>query len=110
MRDAQSFIHNFVDVDVKVDGIRGTQTNKGVIKVIQRCIDLDYGVHLAYDGIAGAKTLAALNYDPSGIENPGVFGSGLENAVKVFQRDAGPTADGVAGYCMLQALIAKIQQ
>ena len=78
-------------------GIRGTQTNKGVIKVLQRCIDLDYGVHLAYDGIAGAKTLAALgkhyvkrgekqylvsfvevalsalNYDPSGIENPGVF-------------------------------------
>lgn len=131
VRDAQGFIHNFVDGDVKVDGIRGAQTNKGVIQVLQRCIDLDYGVHLAYDGIAGAKTLAALgkhyvkrgekqylvsfvevalsalNYDPTGIENPGIFGSGLENAVKVFQRDAGLTADGVAGYRTLRALIAK---
>ena len=79
-------------------------------------------MHLAYDGIADAKTLAALgkhyvkrgekqylvsfvqvalaalDYDPNGIENHGIFGSGLENAVKVFQRDAGLTADGVAGF------------
>ena len=88
---------------------------------------------LAVDGKAGAKTyaslgshyvkrgegqylvsfvevaLSVLNYETGGIEFPGIFGSGLESAVTVFQRDAGLTADGVAGYRTLRALISKFQ-
>ena len=36
-------------------------------------------------------------YDPSGVECPGKFGSGLEAAVKQFHSDRGLKVDGIAG-------------
>ena len=36
-------------------------------------------------------------YDPDGVECPGKFGDGLEEAVKQFQSDRGLKVDGIAG-------------
>lgn len=90
-------------------------------KVLQHALNLDYGSRLIEDGNFGTGSKNALgnhyvkvgekqymvtaleillmmnNYDPKGVECPGVFGSGLESAVKNFQRVKNLTADGVAG-------------
>lgn len=133
IRLAQAHMHNFVDGSLEADGIRGPKTNRAVIMTLQRCLDLDYNAGLAIDGKAGPKTYAALgkhyvrqgekqylvsfvevalsvlNYDTGGVEFPGIFGTGLHSAVTVFQHDAGLTADGIAGYRTIRALIGKIQ-
>ena len=131
VRDAQKAANYYVNAGLTVDGIRGTLTNKAVIKCLQKSLNSDYRSGLAVDGIAGAKTmkavgnhyvrkgerqwmvtfveiaLYALGYDPHGIEYPGSFGSGLETAVKKFQSDNGLTADGIVGYNTYRKLIGK---
>ena len=133
IRIAQAHMRNFVDGSLDVDGVRGPKTNRAVIMTLQRCINLDYHAGLAVDGKAGAKTyaslgshyvkrgegqylvsfvevaLSVLNYETGGIGFPGIFGSGLESAVTVFQRDADLTSGGIAGYRTLRALISKFQ-
>ena len=81
----------------------------------------DYGAKLAEDGILGAASkkvlgnhyvkraetqylvtfveigLMALGYYNSSVEAPGVFGGGLETAVRNFQKTNGLICDGIAG-------------
>ena len=36
-------------------------------------------------------------YDAGGVESPGIFGGGLEAAVRRYQKAAGLSVDGIAG-------------
>lgn len=131
VRKAQNFLNRFIGAGLAVDGIRGSQTNKAVIKLLQKCLNLDYKALLAIDGIAGYKTmkalgnhyvkrgedqymvtfvecaLYALDYNSNGIETPGYFGAGLYSAVVSYQKNVGLNADGIAGHDTLRSIIGK---
>lgn len=132
VRKAQNFANDFVDAGLKVDGEIGPKTKKAVIKVLQKCLNLDYKKHLAIDGIALKHTydalgnhyvkrgetqylvtfvecaLSALGYDVHGIEAPGIFGLGLENAVANIQERGGLKVDRVAGHSTLRYIISLL--
>lgn len=130
VRDGQIHANNFSGAGIETDGIRGAETKKAGIKVLQVALNHDYNAGLSVDGIRGSKTDAALGnhyvkygetqylvtaveillmlkgYNPGGVENPGQFGSGLKEAVTQYQRDHGLTADGVAGRDTILSLIS----
>lgn len=129
IRDGQVHARNFAVLGLKSDGIPGTETNKAKVKVLQQGMNRDYKAGLAVDGIWGSRSETALKghtvrrgetqymvtaleillmlngYNPNGLENPGVFGSRLEAAVRQFQKDRGLSVDGIAGYNTFKALI-----
>lgn len=129
IRDGQVHARNFAVPGLKSDGIPGPETNKAKIKVLQQAMNLDYRAGLSVDGIWGSRSEAALKghtvrrgetqymvtaleillmlngYNPNGLENPGIFGSRLEAAVRQFQKDRGLSVDGIAGYNTFKALI-----
>lgn len=99
--EANKWVKKF---QIAEDGIRGADTRKKSIMVLQTAINKDYGAGLTVDGIFGDKTRKALGShyvakgekqymvtaaeimlmmmgkDPHGVEKPGIFGSGLEAA------------------------------
>ena len=111
----------FCGAGIVPDGIRGSRTKKAGIKVLQYAMNLEYRAGLAVDGIWGTKSRQALgnhyvrrgekqylvtaaeillmlkNYAVNGVESPGIFGGGLEQAVKSYQRAGGLSVDGIAG-------------
>lgn len=129
VKDGQIHARNFAAPGLNADGIRGANTIKAGIKVLQQGMNLDYGAGLALDGIWGSKSEAALGnhtvrrgerqymvtalqillmlkgYYPNGVENPGHFGAGCEKAVRQYQTDHGIGVDGVAGYKTFKSLI-----
>lgn len=129
VKAGQTHANNFAGTGLKVDGIRGTATKKAGIKVLQTALNLTYNTELVVDGVAGTKTEAALKgksikkgdtnhlvtaleillmlkgYNPGGVENPGVFGSGLDAAVRQYQADNSLTVDGIAGEKTFKSLI-----
>lgn len=96
----------FTGVNIAVDGICGTNTNKMKSRVLQHAINLDYKSSLVEDGkfgraskkalgnhyvkkgekqymVTAAEILMYLNgYNPNGVEYPGIYGNGLTNASK----------------------------
>lgn len=132
VKKAQHFANVFVDAGLEEDGKIGPKTKKAVIKVLQKCLNLDYKKHLAIDGIALKHTydalgnhyvkrgetqylvtfvecaLSALGYDVHGIETPGIFGLGLENAVAKVQERGGLKVDRVAGHSTLRYIISLL--
>lgn len=132
VKKAQHFANVFVDAGLEEDGKIGPKTKKAVIKVLQKCLNLNYKKNLVIDGIPGKHTydalgdhyvkrgetqylvtfvecaLSALGYDVHGIETPGIFGSGLEYAVKKVQERRGLKADGVAGHDTLRSVISML--
>ena len=130
VRDGQIHLNNFTGAGIAVDGERGTETTKGGIMVLQTGINQDYRAGLAVDGIWGPATDRALGshyvclkecqymvtaleillmlkgYNPNGVECPGSFGSGLEAAVRQYQKDHGLTVDGIAGRNTFMSLVA----
>ena len=98
-------------------------------RCFQKAINLDYGKKLSVDGIFGKKSKASLGkhyvkksdkqylvtaveialmcrgYEVHGVEYPGIFESGLEKAVKQFQKDRGLKVDGIAGRKTILKLI-----
>ena len=132
VRKAQHFANVFVDAGIKEDGLLGPNTKKAMIKVLQKCLNIDYKKKLAIDGFPGKHThdvlghhyvkrgekqylvtfvecaLSALGYDVHGIETPGIFGAGLEYAVKKVQERGRLNADGVAGYATLGYVISLL--
>lgn len=117
----QHACNDFAGANIAVDGVFGSETKKGVVKVFQAAMNKDYNAGLVEDGIVGPNTLNALGnhyvklgekqwmvsaveialycygYNPNGIENPGVFGECCKKAVMNFQSDRGLSADGIAG-------------
>lgn len=130
VRDGQIHANNFSGAGIETDGIRGVNTKKAGIKVLQVALNHDYNAGLAVDGIRGAKTDAALGnhyvkygetqylvtaleillmlkgYNPNGVECPGQFGSGLKAAVGQYQKDSGLTVDYICGPATFKSLIA----
>ena len=119
----------FTGNKIIIDGICGKNTLKNMRCCFQKAINLDYGKKLSIDGLFGKKSKAALGkhyvkkneiqylvtaveialicrgYDVSGVEYPGIFGKGLEKAVKQFQKDRGLKVDGIAGRKTILKLI-----
>ena len=124
----QIHANNFSGAGIKTDGVRGEDTIKAGIKVLQTAINLDYKKKLAVDGIWGSNSKAALgnHYVKLGekqymvtavqillmlkgysceLQNPGKFDENLEKVVKQYQRDYQLTVDGVVGYNTFMSLI-----
>lgn len=121
IKAGQIHANNFCGAQIAADGIRGSATRKAGVKVWQNAMNLDYGSGLSVDGIVGSRTLAAMDghtvrrgerqymvtaleillmlkgYDAGGVESPGIFGGGLEAAVRRYQKAAGLSVDGIAG-------------
>lgn len=112
---------DFCGAKIDADGIRGSETVKAGIMVLQKALNLDNNVGLPVDGIWGGKSRQALgkkavkkgdrkylvtaveillmlkNCDVGGVERPGIFGNGLEQAVTAYQKRNRLQTDGKAG-------------
>ena len=130
VRDGQIHANNFSGAGIETDGIRGNNTKKAGIKVLQTALNLDYKAGLTVDGVWGSKSEAALGnhyvkygetqylataveillmlkgYNPNGVECPGQFGSGLKAAVGQYQKDNRLTVDYICGPATFKSLIA----
>ena len=60
VKDGQIHARNFAASGLSADGIRGANTIKAGIKVLQQGMNLDYGAGLALDGKWGKKSESAL--------------------------------------------------
>lgn len=128
IKNGQIHANNFSGANIVADGIYGANTKKAGVKCLQTACNLNNN-QLAVDGIYGSATKAAIKslsikkgktsyyvtfaeitlmlkgYDPSGLECPGVFGYGLEKALKSFQSANGLSATGVLDTKTAEALI-----
>ena len=128
IKNGQIHSNNFSGANIIPDGIYGPATKKAGVKCLQTACNLNNN-QLAVDGIYGPATKAAIKslsikkgktsyyvtfaeialmlkgYDPSGVECPGVFGSGLQKALKSFQTANGLSATGVLNVKTVEALI-----
>lgn len=95
---------NFTGHQIKVDGVRGSETREQAVRVVQKALCLDYGAKIQVDGVWGDATNKAFGShyvkkgetqylvtaaeilcmldgkDPNGVECPGKFGNGLASA------------------------------
>ena len=130
VQGGQIHSNNFTGANITVDGIRGRNTIKAGIMVWQTGMNKDYNSGLKVDGIAGRMTRDAMkgksirkgqkgylvtsleillmlkNYNPAGVECPGIFGSNLDTAVRRYQNFHGLTEDGIAGIRTFKSLIS----
>lgn len=129
VRDGQIHANNFTGAGIATDGIRGSNTKRAGIMVLQVGLNNDYKAGLVVDGLWGPKTEAALGnhyvkygekqymvtacqilmmlkgYNPNGVECPGQFGSGCQAAVKQYQKNNGLSVDGICGPATFKSLI-----
>lgn len=132
VRKAQVHMNNFAGAGLATDGLWGANSRKGLVKCLQRALNKDYGAKLAEDGIRGSGTnsalgnhyvkrgetqylvtfveigLMALNYYNGSVESPGVFGGGLETAVRNLQKANGLVCDGIAGKGTILKILATL--
>lgn len=124
----QIHANNFTGAGIKTDGVRGEDTIKAGIKVLQTAINLDYKKGLKVDGEWGSNSKSALgnHYVKLGekqymvtavqillmlkgyaceLKCPGKFDANLEKVVKQYQKDYQLTVDGVVGYYTFMSLI-----
>src|SRR5699024_9251162 len=130
IKAGQIHANNFCNAGLEADGIVGSATKKAKVKVLQSAMNLDYKAGLSVDGIVGSKTKAALKghtvrhgekqymvtalqillmlagYNPNGVESPGSFEDGCLAAVKSYQKAAGLSVDGIAGYNTFMSLVS----
>lgn len=130
VRKAQVHMNNFAGAGLATDGLWGANSRKGLVKCLQRALNKDYGAKLVEDGIRGSSTnsalgnhyvkraetqylvtfveigLMALGYYNSSVEAPGVFGGGLETAVRNFQSAHGLVCDGICGRNSILKILA----
>ncbi|PJI10481.1 MULTISPECIES: peptidoglycan-binding domain-containing protein [Clostridium] len=129
VQSGQEQANRFVGCNIDTDGIRGYETKKAGIKVLQHAMNLDYGAGLSVDGIWGPASRSALGnhyvtsgetqymvtaaeilvmlrgYNPNGVEYPGTFGSGLRSAINSFKSDNGLSANGLCDHNTFLSLI-----
>lgn len=95
----------FTGHPIEIDGVRGFETNRQMVRCLQHAANLDWGSDLKIDGDLGPLTRKAFEghyvrkgetqyvvtavqiiayckgLDPKGVEYPGHFGDGLKNAI-----------------------------
>ena len=134
MLNAQIHINNFTGANIPEDGKNGPQTRKGIVMSLQHACNLDYNPNptLKEDGLIGSKTnrvrglhyvrrgetqylvtfveigLTALGYYTGAVECPGVFGSGVEDAVHRFQHDMNLNEDKIAGRNVMDRMLRML--
>lgn len=132
VRKAQVHMNNFAGAGLATDGLWGANSRKGLVKCLQHALNLDYNAKLSEDGILGLKSkkaignhyvkqgetqylvtfveisLMMLGYYTSTVESPGVFGSGLANAVGKFQSASGLSNDKIAGKNTILKILEKL--
>ncbi|MFR1883048.1 MAG: GH25 family lysozyme [Blautia sp.] len=130
IRAGQEHCNNFTGAAISCDGIWGPETQRAAVMALQTALNMDYRSELTVDGIWGSASDRALGshyvcrnecqymvtaleillmlkgYNPNGVECPGSFGSGLESAVRQYQKDHGLTVDGIAGRNTFMSLVA----
>lgn len=82
------------------DGIRGNATNNALGTHYVKRAETQYLVTFVEIG------LMALGYYNSSVEAPGVFGGGLETAVRNFQSAHGLVCDGICGRNSILKILA----
>ena len=126
---AQMHLNRFINAKLDVDGDVGELTLKAYRKAVQLSLNMSYGAGLDVDGEAGELTEAALQkvviregdinnlvttleigllmhgIDPKGVEYLGIFGSGLSNALGIYQEREGLDVDYEAGYATFMSLM-----
>lgn len=104
IRQGQIHSNNFTGHKIECDGIRGAETRRQAVRVLQQGLNLDYNAGLELDGLCGAMTKSALvghyvkrgevqymvtaaeilllllGKNPNGVELPGEYGAGLQAA------------------------------
>lgn len=104
IKSGQQHANNFAQCGLVIDGVRGSNTKKAAVKVVQRALNLDYKAGIKEDGIWGNATEKAFGnhyvavgeiqylvtafeilnmlkgIDCGGVECPGKFGNNLANA------------------------------
>lgn len=124
VRSIQQWVVNY-GYKIAVDGLKGPETKRGLVRVYQNELNKQFGAGLSVDGIPGPKTYAAARNVRKGAKgnltrvlqallylagfNPGPFdghfGGGTEAAVRDFQRAKKLTIDGIAGKATWKALL-----
>lgn len=131
-KKAQNALNTYINAGLAVDGVIGAKTRKATVKALQYSLNKDYGSKLAVDGVIGDKTLNALKrkavkkgtksylvtwleislmllgYYSSSIEIVGIFGAGLDKAVRDFQTDNGLVVDGWAGENTIKKILSNL--
>lgn len=129
VRSGQSHANKFAGAGIATDGVRGAETKKAGIKVLQTAMNKDYNAGLAVDGSWGNASNSALGnhyvtsgetqymvtaaeilvmlrgYNPNGVEYPGHFGSGLKSVINSFKSSQGLSANGICDRDTFLALI-----
>ncbi len=124
IRGVQQFVVDY-GFKIAVDGFKGPETKKGLIKVLQSEFNRQFGAGLAVDGLPGPKTYAALVTVRKGAKgnitkvlqallyiaghNPGKldgdFGNDTEKAVRSYQKAKGLSVDGTPGRATFTKLL-----
>lgn len=123
VKKGQSELNIYLKTNIVVDGIRGTQTKIASIMALQKALGCKV------DGIKGNETNNAISkvllkrgarsnvvsiieillycngYNTNGVEYPGIWGIGMDNAVECFQRDKGLKVDKIVGKNTLNKLL-----
>lgn len=129
IKAAQVQVNKYLGTSIDTDGLRGSETKKAGIKVLQKAMNSDYKAGLTVDGVWGtasntalgshyvksgetqymvtaAEILLMLNgYDTGGVEYPGTFGNGLKSAVNSYKTAHGLSANGICDSATFLALI-----
>ena len=126
----QQACNKFVNAGLIADGERGAKSKAAGIKVLQRALNYDLKINLALTGELDDATKDALNkippikkgskgylvtaceillylknVTPSGIEYPGQFENGCNEALKNFQKSNNLVVDGICGKKTFLALV-----
>lgn len=128
VKGGQKALAEYTGINLDIDGEYGPETALTYRKAIQQALNADFGSGLEVDGILGKKSTAAMQkhpigkgyegyyataleiglclngYDPSGVEFPGVFGEGLDKALRQYQKDKNLEVDGIAGVATFKSL------
>ena len=125
VKSIQSRLNTQYATKLDVDGLYGKATKQALVKALQTELNKQYNAKLKVDGVFGKATkakcptvrkgakgdityviqaaLTCLGYDVNGLD--GIYGAGLEKAVKQFQKAKGLSADGIVGKDTFEKLL-----
>lgn len=124
----QKWINDYCNAGLVIDGAFGPKSKKGMVMVLQHCLNTDFGKDLVEDGSFGPLTSRACQYvssshnnkgnlafiaqcllyvngyDPKGLDS--LFGTNSTKAAKLFQSEHNLEVDGSVGRLTFAKLVA----